>query len=316
MKERSLKSATALYLIWNQDLSGKSAPSLRDEAALARTLRLGLAGVETEFIVADDPDGSIARTKMASVYGNDVANLFFSLLDNTFVTTVQHHHAPFDLFAQVKYTHSSETLEPAITNAAANQIAYDHAANMLSFTGRMTAGVRDSLIKVDGVTAAFRKAVESLYDASQQVARANLEQPVAALAPGQISYDDFRKTLSFSGILTDETRDKLTKARRDKELDLPPFKDALQNLYAENRKVVGPFFDRYPELKSLYDAYMAATSGSVTERRSALLKDILPELIKRRKRQLVLQSLSTAANVDLAFTQLLLDSPSAPFPLR
>ena len=61
LKQRSLKPAAALYLIWNQDLSGRSAPDPAQVAALARTLRLGFAAVESEFAVADDPDGAITR---------------------------------------------------------------------------------------------------------------------------------------------------------------------------------------------------------------------------------------------------------------
>src|SRR5262249_52106758 len=83
LKERSVKSAVALYLIWNQDLSGKSAPDPAEIMDFARTLRLSLAAIETEFAVVDDPDGTIARTRMASVYGNDDTNLFFGFLDNT-----------------------------------------------------------------------------------------------------------------------------------------------------------------------------------------------------------------------------------------
>src|SRR5262249_53524905 len=47
MKDRSIKSAAALYLIWNQDLSGKSAPDASQVGSFARTLRTDLAAVET-----------------------------------------------------------------------------------------------------------------------------------------------------------------------------------------------------------------------------------------------------------------------------
>src|SRR5262249_25648469 len=49
LKNRSLKSAAALYLIWNQDLSGKSAPDPAQIAELARTLRGDFASIDDQF---------------------------------------------------------------------------------------------------------------------------------------------------------------------------------------------------------------------------------------------------------------------------
>src|SRR5205823_6631151 len=84
----------------------------------------------------------------------------------------------------------------------------------------------------------------------------------------------------------------------------------------ENQKVVAPFFARYLELQSPYKDYVADTTHSTTEKRSNLLKVILPELVQRRKGQQALQSVSAVANTDLAFTQAFLDPPAAPFPLH
>ena len=52
------------------------------------------------------------------------------------------------------------------------------------------------------------------------------------------------------------------------------------------------------------------------KRRKILLKAILPDLVKRRKRQQALQSVSAVANTDLDFSQAFLDPPGAPFPLH
>ena len=54
LKERSLKSA-ALYLIWNQDLSGKSAPDPAQITEFARTLRGDFAAIEEQFAAIEDP---------------------------------------------------------------------------------------------------------------------------------------------------------------------------------------------------------------------------------------------------------------------
>ena len=134
LKDRSLKSAAALYLIWNQDLSGKSAPDPAQVAALARTLRLGFAAVETEFAVADDPDGAIAQARMAMVYGADAAAFFFGLLNDTLTVEVE--------FSDPDGTLAPGAMRQAIENAAGKtdagvpKIAYDDFRKRLSLFRR------------------------------------------------------------------------------------------------------------------------------------------------------------------------------------
>lgn len=246
LKDRSLKSA-ALYLIWNQDLSGKSMPDSTQVAAFARTLRLGFAAVETEFAVADDPDGAIAQTRMTMVYGSDAATFFFGLLNDT-------------LTVEIEFSDPDGTL--------------------------MAGAVRQAIENAAGKT-----------DASSP----------------KIAYDDFRKRLSYSGVLTTATRDAIKLAAG---AGAAAFKTAVDNLYSKNQAIINPFFARYPELQSPYNAYVADSTHSVTEKRSNLLKAILPELVQGRKQQQALQSVSAVANTDLAFTQAFLDPPAAPFPLH
>ncbi len=238
---------------------------------------------------------------MALVYGNDATNLFFGFLDNTFVTDVQYNRAAIVFVTQVPYHHDHTTLEQAILDAASNQIAYDDTTTTLSFTGILTDKVRNALKKVAGVTDAFKNAVDALYTENQQVVQANLEQPIVESVPGRIYYDDFRKRLYFSGILTDNSviyTDNILDTLMNVKVNGAPlsqeFTDALHNLYQENKKVVVPFFARYPELQPLYDAYVSDTTHSAAEKRSTLLKAILPELVQRRKRQQALQSVSAA----------------------
>ena len=247
LKDRSLKSAAALYLIWNRDLSGKSAPDSAQIAAFARTLRLGLAAVEAEFVVADDPDGAIAQTRMALVYGADAAAFFFGVLNDT-------------LIVEAAFSDPDATLAPGAVRQA-----IDNAA------GKTNAGVP------------------------------------------KITYDDFRKRLSYSGVLSITTRDAIKLAAGAGAM---AFKMATDNLYGKTQAVIGPFFARYPELQSPYDTYASDKSRSVSEKRTILLKAILPELVKRRKRQQALQAVSVGANTDLALTQTFLDRSAAPFPLH
>jgi hypothetical protein len=247
LKDRSLKSAVALYLIWNQDLSGKSAPELAQVATFARTLRLGLAAAETEFAIVDDPDGAITQNRMTMVYGTDAAAFFFGLLNDTFTVEIE--------FSDSDGVLAPGALRQAIQNAA----------------GKTAAGA------------------------------------------SRIAYDDFRKCLSYYGRLTIATRDAIKSAAGPGAAE---FKTVVDNLFEKNQAIIGPFFGRYPELQSPYDAYVTDTAHSAPEKRSILLKAILPELIQRRKRQQALQLVSAVANTDSVLTQTFLDPAATPYPLH
>src|SRR6266404_330591 len=149
LRARSLKSAVALYLIWNQDLSGKSTPDPAQVTELARTLRGDFASIEDEFAATEDPGGDIARARMKLVYGTDAANAFFALLDAT-------------LTLDVPYSHPQATLEAAIL-AADSKIAYDDFRQRLSHAGLVSTTARDALKAVAGVTAPFQAAVDTLF---------------------------------------------------------------------------------------------------------------------------------------------------------
>lgn len=223
LRDTSMKPVEALYIIWNQDISGRSAPDDREILDFARTLRSELGAIEGEFALADDPDGAIARARMASVYDEDATNLFFGLLDNTFVT-------------DVPYSHDQPELAQLTLDAAPGRIAYDHFRKRLAFRGVMSQAIRDAL-KI-GVPLALEVAADALYD--------------------------------------------------------------------QNSHVVGGFFNRYPELSPLHDAYV--TSNDPEEvRRSAVLAQFLPELKRRRKRQQALQAISAVAKTELAVARDLLD---------
>jgi len=153
LRDRALKTGAALYLIWNEDLSGRSAPTAAQITELARQLRNDFAAVEDQFAATEDPTGDIARTRMALVYGQEPTTVFFGLLDDSLT---------FD----VSYTHGSSSLEAAIT-ATDSRIAYDDFAHRLSYKGLLTTTVRDALEAVPAVTAAFKEAVDTLFARSE-----------------------------------------------------------------------------------------------------------------------------------------------------
>jgi len=154
MKDRSLKSAAALYLIWNQDLSGKSAPDPAQLTEFARTLRADFATIEDQFAATDDPGGDIVRNRMTLVYGQEIADAFFALLDDT-------------LALDVTYIHDQPALEAAITSTKL-KISYDSFRHLLSFTGVLTVAKRDAL-KTAAASNAFKDAVESLFARSEDI---------------------------------------------------------------------------------------------------------------------------------------------------
>jgi peptidoglycan hydrolase-like protein with peptidoglycan-binding domain len=222
LRAASLKPVEALFLIWNQDVSGRSAPDEGEILAFARALRGDFAAIESEFALADDPDGQIARARMAQVYGAEATDHFFGLLDNKVV-------------ADVVYSHNQATLEQQIVDAGS----------------------------------------------------------------GRVSYDNFRKRLSYNaGVMPDATR-----AALESVPGAPAtFVSAVEELYAKTRV----FFDRYPELLPLYNDY-AASNDPVEKKRFKLLASFLPELKRRRKRQQALQALSAAAQADAVFTNAIFD---------
>src|SRR5207244_11058671 len=111
LRAQSLKSAVALYLIWNQDLSGKSAPDPAQVTDFARTLRGDFISIEDQFAATEDPTGNIARARMALVYGQEATDAFFALLEDT-------------ILLDVGYSHGNPTLEDAIA-AVDSRLVYN-----------------------------------------------------------------------------------------------------------------------------------------------------------------------------------------------
>jgi hypothetical protein len=302
LKDRSLKSAAALYLIWNQDLSGKSAPDPAQITELGRTLRGDFAGIEDQFAAIDDPNGDVARARMTLVYGQETSDAFFALLDDT-------------LIVDAPYTHPAPAFEPAIPSADPG-IAYDGFRHRLSHKGLVTAAMQTALKNITGVSGDFLKAIDLLFARSEDAkgsffARNKellpiydnvsaldrtlvLEVDYAHSAPtleaaitsadNRIRYDNVNHRLSYSGVFTAARRDILKSVSGV----IPAFEAAVDGLFVLSQKSRG----------------------------LEVLRALQPELSRRRKRQQASQRLSAAAGVELAFAQVLLDSASVPYPLH
>jgi hypothetical protein len=168
LRAASLQPVEALYLLWNQDLSGTSAPRDAEVTAFARTLRADFAAIESQYAVVDEPT---ARDRLTQVYGADDSGFFFGVLDNTFSV-------------DVSYVHPQDTLEPSVVTAGFGQIAYDRFQKRLSFSdsgGVMTLAIRDAIKAAytgpstvtgadkDKAVKVFQDAVDSLYAAHDRI---------------------------------------------------------------------------------------------------------------------------------------------------
>ena len=178
MKESGLKTTAVLYLIWNQDLSGKSGPTPAQVNDFARTIRHNLSAIESEFNIVDDPTGEIARARMTLVYGGKTTDFFFSLLNDTFTT-------------EVPYTHVSATFGSALESAiltivgafgdvGVSRVSYDDFRQRLKFTGILG-------LKFTGIIdEAMRDAIKAL--ATDPLVMAEI--PPASLAAFQLHFPD------------------------------------------------------------------------------------------------------------------------------
>ncbi len=141
------------YLFKHEDETGNSQPSTADSLSFARTLYLGLKEIIDGYPIGEDLTDEQAQALITSIYGEEYGGVIYSILGGTVVFSTS-------------YDHSSDALESAITDESDN-IGYDDLAKNLTYSGVMTADVRDALQGVGGVSAEFIAAVQSLYDDSQ-----------------------------------------------------------------------------------------------------------------------------------------------------
>jgi peptidoglycan hydrolase-like protein with peptidoglycan-binding domain len=158
MANGGLLPVQALYLLWNQDISGKSVPPLATVTGLASTLRANFAAVESQFRLVDDPDGSIAKGLTALVYGATATDFFFGLLNGTLATTTA-------------YASPQGAVAQPILDAAAGRLGYDDLRKELTFAGVLDAALQaaiDAAITANDNDAALHAALGALGVANHQ----------------------------------------------------------------------------------------------------------------------------------------------------
>jgi peptidoglycan hydrolase-like protein with peptidoglycan-binding domain len=127
LSNAGLAPVAALYLLWNQDISGKSTPDLSVVSGLAVALRAAYAAVAAQFTIQSDPDGSIAQSLMALVYGTTATDFYFGLLSNTLVTAID--------YPSPAYPNPQPAPLQAVIDATGGRLSYDGLRKQLSFAG-------------------------------------------------------------------------------------------------------------------------------------------------------------------------------------
>ena len=229
----SLRPVQALYLLWNQDFSGKSAPPIAQLVGFAQSLLAAYSSIESQFALVADPNGNIASGLMTLVYGSGATDFFFGLLNNALSVSVPY--------------------PPESTPNAAPP-----------------------------------------------------SQAVVAASLGRLSYDTFAKTLTFSGAFDAGTLAAIGAAIAGTNGSLQA---AVNELYTASQAMYQPFFATYPELFPLYLSYINSTD-TPQNKRTALLANILPTLIAKRKVEQALAAATGLSGADPSFAPALLNNVS------
>ena len=322
------QTCAGIYLIWNEDISGKSAPADSVVTGLARTLRTDFAAVESQFTLVDDPAGAIAKSMMELVYSTTATDFFFGLLNNTLTTTVTYSNPV-----------GQPTLAQPILDAASGRLSYDDLRKQLIYTGVLdatTLGTIHAAVTANGNDQSLQTAVDALSNANHElvdpffttypellplyifwllnntlttsVAYANsqptLAQPILDAASGRLSYDDRRKQLIYTGVLDATTLAAIHAAVTANGND-QSLQTAVDDLSNANHKLVDPFFTTYPELLPLYTGYVASKDPPQA-RWTALLAKLLKDLKPKRKQEQALAAVTAAAGADPSFASALL----------
>ncbi|HEY6315370.1 MAG TPA: neuraminidase-like domain-containing protein [Streptosporangiaceae bacterium] len=292
-----LTTAQALYLIWNQDISGTFTPSLPVVTGLASTLRASFAAVDAQFTLQDDPDGSIAQGLMTLVYGSAASTFFFGLLNQSFTTSVP-------------YASASGQLPAPVIAASNAQLSYDDLREQLTF-----AGVLDPA----ALTAISGAITVNTTDNTQISAGPAVFTPasMANIAAGSVLVIDTgaaQETVTVTKTSANTFNAVAAKPHDGTQAPFPIVNDpflpaAVANLAAASQQAVSPFFTTYPELGPLYAAY-ASSADPVPERRTALLDGFLPILKQKRKQQQALATVTAAAGTDPSFANTLMQNPA------
>jgi hypothetical protein len=300
LETAGLKPVQVLYLIWNNDITGEAAPKSADIDALAFALRQDFFVVNTQFALASDPDGSIARGLMTLVYGETSTDFFFGLLNNTITLTVPY-AAPPQLGA----------LPAAVESLSNGLLLYDDLRKQLSFIGLLAAGTATTLENAPGLIHTTDSTVQATAGPATVFTPASMD----GIESGSSLWVDSGalKELVVVSATTATTFTAATQQPHDGTVTPLPLVDslivAIAALADRSAALTAPFFQTYPELQPLYAAY-AASTDDVQNKRNTLLGNFLPTLRNKRKQEQALARISSAANTNSSLATLLINGAS------
>jgi hypothetical protein len=298
MVNASLDPAQALYLLWNEDISGSLAPDADAIGALAMQLRADFASIDATFARKTDPNGSIAQTLMALVYGASDTAFFFSLVNQTYLTTTP-------------YAYAGSALPQTAISAAGGQLSYDAVNKQLSFSGVLDSTTQAAIVaalavnttdKTDNIAAGTN---QTLTPVAMTNIVANASLLLDAGAAQETVVVSATTATTFTATLANPHNGTSTPFAI---INDPSLTAAINTLALANQQAVVPFFAQYPELQTIYASF-ASSSLSLPDRYTALLAQFLPILIAERKQEQALSDVSQAIGQDTSFaTALLQDS--------
>jgi hypothetical protein len=293
----------ALYLMWNQDISGASTPSSDQVSELAVALRAAFATVAATFTLQDDPSGSIAQGLMTLVYGASTTDFFFGLLNGTFTTSVPYPAAP-----------GVESLPAAVVEASGGRLGYEPVAKQLTFGGFLNSAAQAAIEAA--ITVVTSDGSDDLAAGTARVftpaSMANIHVGSALTIDTGAAQETVLVTATTPTTFTAST----VNAHNGTVTPFPVVNDptlaqTVKKLAAASLQAVSPFFAADEELKTLYLGYVASPAQSPEAKRNALLANFLPTLIDQRKQEQALATVTAAAGAEASFAAALLQDAAA-----
>jgi hypothetical protein len=132
----------------------------------------------------------------------------------------------------------------------------------------------------------------------------SLGSPIESIVGEVLLYDDFRKELSYAGVMSESTRDALVGAAGgDAE-----FVAAVHRLFHLAQEDIDSFFEDYPALREPYREF-ATSSGGNDVRFSRLLAALTEELRPRLHRERIVGRLASGLTVESWLARTVMASP-------
>jgi hypothetical protein len=144
----------------------------------------------------------------------------------------------------------------------------------------------------------------SAFNVAYNHGQSALENDIVGVTD-RITYDDFQRELTFRGVMTAAEKTVLEGTASA----TGGFRAAVQALFDAGQEAFAAFFDRYPELKGLYENFVDS-NAPLEVKMSTLLADFLPDLRVRLKRQQVRQTISAQVDADSTLVTPLLENTS------